>query len=334
MRLRLLAAALLCAGSAIGFVAAPAAAAGPAANCAGLPKHSNLPVVDTANVVAPEAEAWLTADLMRHHLSGNEAIVAVTVPTLGGDDISSYAKRLFDCWGIGDEAADDGVLILVAMRERRVRIELGAGLDGEMTEEQLSIAIESMTAPLRKGDVAGALRSAADRVAADLGGQLPNTKAGIDTGTLIPTPDPGDIDDNTSVPLPDGFPFENFPDASPFGDIEKTSGWLLGAIPVLVIIGIVTAVLRAVGRGGAAFGGGAWRGGFPGGGSTGWGSPTSFHHGAWHDNDSSSFSSPSSGSSFGSSSSSGSSGGSGGSSGSSSSFGGGSSGGGGASGSW
>lgn len=330
MRLRLLAL-TVCAGTALG--AAPAAAA----DCAGIPKRGNFPVVDAANVIDPEPEAFLVADLMRHRVEGHEAIVAATVPSLGGDDISPYAKRMFDCWGIGDAKSDDGVLILVAMAERRVRIEAGAGLEDRLGEQELEEAIDTMVAPLKRGDVAAALRAAAVSVADDLGSELPDTRALAGRGS-VPTAAPGDVVDAPGGRI-DSVPPYAIGDgggASPFA--SRDSGFGAAAfVPVIIVVGIVVAVVNVIVR--SAFGGGGggsvWRGGFPGYGGGGWGSPSMLRGGAWHFpgsanwSDSGSSAGGFSGGSFGSSGSSGSSGGS-----SGGSFGGGSSGGGGASGSW
>lgn len=331
MRMRLLALAV-CAGALVG--ATPATAA--AADCSGLPKHSDLPVVDAANVIEPQAEAYLVADLLRFHIEGNEAIVAATVPTTGGDDIASYAQRLFDCWGIGDAESDNGVLILLALRERKVRIEVGAGLEDRLGEVELELALNEMVAPLRAGDIGAGLRAGAVSIADDLGGQLPDTRAGIGgtpgTPIVIPSRNPGDVSDEPDGSGVPAYSVDDFPGgSSPFASDDSPGIGAFGLVPVLVILGVVGVITRAVFRGGISFGGGgsAWRGGFGQGMHSGWGPPAMYRGGGWHTASgwSGGGSSPSS-SSFGSSSSSGS------SSGSSSSFGGGSSGGGGASGSW
>ena len=306
-----------------------------AASCAGLPKHRNFPVVDAANVVPTEAEAWLIADLVRYHVSGHEAIVVATVPDLDGDDISAYAKRLFDCWGVGDDTTDNGVLVLVAMAERRVRIELGAGLDGTLTQKQLESAIADMRTPMRRGDVGAGVRAAVVSVVGALGNEFPDTRNGKDGSAgnvpvTVPTPAPGDVEDTPSG----GLPPEIVRDiGSPFGG-DEPGGGALGFVPILMVLGVVFSVGRAlIGKLSGAMGGGrsSWAG-FPGyGGGGGWVAPPAvFRNGSWH-------SPPDTGSGFGGSdfgSSSGSSDSGGSSGGSSGSFGGGSSGGGGASGTW
>jgi uncharacterized protein len=296
-----------------------------AASCAGLPKHTAIPVVDAANVIKPEALAYLAADLMLFHLNGHEAVVAATVPELGGDDVASYARRLFDCWGVGDKDSDNGVLILVAMRERRVRIELGAGLQDRIGEEQLDLALETMTAPLRGGDVGAALRAGAAAVVRDLGEELPDTKdkAKPGSGGVVTPVAPGQGDSVDDVPDVPGVDAAPEPDSDPFGSPGGSPGSGLAlVVPLLMVAWFVTIPLRMLfrgGVGGSPSGGSTWRGGFPRYGS--WGGGTMYHGGGWHD------SGHSGSSGFSGSGSSGSSGGGG-------SFGGGSGGGGGASGSW
>ena len=346
--------------------AAPAPASVRAADCSGLPKHANHPVVDAANVVPPEVEAYLIADLMAYRVMGNEAIVAVTVKDLGGDDVSSYAQRLFECWGIGDAQSDNGILILLAMREQRVRIELGAGLADRIGEPELDAALGTMVAPLRAGDVGGGFRAAATSLAGALGNVLPNLQRGKPGGARPTAPasaDPGNVTDGDTAP--DGGPIDDVPVYDTPVDLEDLppgvgpfapsggaggAGNIAALVPILFVVGIVATIARAIARGSglSAGGGSTWRGGFPGAGGFGWSTPSVLRGGAWHIADSP----PGSwgggagggwrgGSSWGDSG--GSSSGSGGSGGSSSggssdsggsSFGGGSSGGGGASGSW
>lgn len=321
-RLAVLAACLFAA-----LVAVPASAAGA---CDGLPKHTPLPVVDTAKVVRPQQLGYLAADLVRYHVDGHAAIVAATVPNLGGDDVSSYAHRLFGCWGIGDADSDNGVLILVAMREHRVRIELGAGLSNRLGEDDLDRAIATMTAPLRAGDVGGALRSGAASVAEALGTPLPDTEH--DAAGATPPPD--QVDDVTdasgdATQVPSG----TYVDTRGFGPFDDSGGGsgAFALVPVAIVIGLVGTVVSAVRRG--VGGGSTWGNGpggtWPGGGSRYggmWGGGTMLHRGMWNDAPFGG-SSGSAGMSSGGSSGMSSSGGGG-------SFGGGSGGGGGASGSW
>jgi uncharacterized protein len=328
--------------------ATPAAAGVAKPDCTGLPKHTKFPVVDAANVVPPEDEAYLIADLMRYQIAERTAIVAATVPELGGDDVSAYARRLFDCWGIGDAARDDGVLVLIAMRERRVRIEAGAGLEDRLSEESLEEAIDAMVAPLRAGDVGGGLRAAAESVAETLGGALPDTKNNPTGGALPRIPGmpavparpsaPADVVDVVDdVPPAGGYSYPVSPYGVDGGSRAGGAG-MFGLVFLLIVVVSVVGIVRRVIGGVSSFGGASsWSGGYGGYSRGMWGGPSLLRGGSWLGGGSDSDSdSGSHWGSSGSSSSFGSSGSFGGSSGGSSggSFGGGSSGGGGASGSW
>ena len=93
------------------------------------PKPKGL-INDFANVIPPSYEQQLqriTAELLN---KTGTPVVVVTMPDLGGEDYNEYANRLYETWGIGKKGEDKGVLILVAIKERKMRIEVGYGLEG------------------------------------------------------------------------------------------------------------------------------------------------------------------------------------------------------------
>ncbi len=80
-------------------------------------------------------------------------VVAVTLKSLEGEDIDAYAVGLFEQWGIGQKGEDNGILILNAVEDRQVRIEVGYGLEGALTDLRASqIRTEDMNPYLREGD--------------------------------------------------------------------------------------------------------------------------------------------------------------------------------------
>ena len=93
------------------------------------PKPRGL-VNDFANVVSPQYEqklAQVTGELLtKTHVP----VVVVTMPDIGGQDHSEYANRLYAAWGIGKKDEDRGVLIFVTLKERKMRIETGYGIEG------------------------------------------------------------------------------------------------------------------------------------------------------------------------------------------------------------
>lgn len=91
-------------------------------------------VVDAANILSPEQEASITAKLASLEQASQRQLVVVTLADLQGYDIADYGFRLGDHWGIGDKERDDGALLIVAPNERKVRIEVGYGLEGVLPD--------------------------------------------------------------------------------------------------------------------------------------------------------------------------------------------------------
>jgi uncharacterized protein len=93
------------------------------------PKHKG-PVNDFANVISQTHEQTIR-ELTTELFNKTEIpLVLVTMPDIGGADYTEYANRLYEAWGIGKKGEDKGVLIFVAVKERKMRIEVGYGLEG------------------------------------------------------------------------------------------------------------------------------------------------------------------------------------------------------------
>lgn len=91
-------------------------------------------VVDQANILPPPSEAKLSKMLEVHERETSNQVVVVTVPDLQGQTIEDYGVALGRHWGIGSEDRDNGVLLIVAPDDRKVRIEVGYGLEGALTD--------------------------------------------------------------------------------------------------------------------------------------------------------------------------------------------------------
>lgn len=86
-------------------------------------------------------------------------LVVLVVETTGDETIEQYATRVFDSWKPGDKDHDDGVLLLVAWQDHTVRIEIGYGLEGIITDAQSGKIIRNSIIPaFKKGDLAGGLQ--------------------------------------------------------------------------------------------------------------------------------------------------------------------------------
>ena len=110
-------------------------------------------VVDDANLLSPDDLQALTADLKALEDKSSDQVVVVTLPSLQGYAIEDYGYQLGRHWGIGTKALSNGVLLIVAPNERKVRIEVGSGLEPILTDALSKIIIENAILPgFRGGD--------------------------------------------------------------------------------------------------------------------------------------------------------------------------------------
>ncbi len=116
-------------------------------------------VVDGANLLSPADEQELTDELRALEDKSSDQVVVVTLPSLQGYSIEDYGYRLGRNWGIGTAKLNNGVLLIVAPNERKVRIEVGYGLEGTLTDALSKIIIENAILPkFRAGDYAGGIK--------------------------------------------------------------------------------------------------------------------------------------------------------------------------------
>lgn len=128
-------------------------------------------VNDYAGVLGANAASIEAKLAARERASGNQVVV-LTVSDLGGRDIESYANDVLHTWKLGRQGVDDGVLIVLAVRDRRARIEVGYGLEGTLTDLASSrILREAMHPRFAAGDYAGGMEAGVDAVLAALAGQ-------------------------------------------------------------------------------------------------------------------------------------------------------------------
>lgn len=133
-------------------------------------------VVDTADIIPDDVEAELTAKLEGLETATQRQMVVATVPDLEGYDIADYGYQLGREWGIGDAERNDGVVLLVAPNERRVRIDVGYGLEGYLTDALTSLIINNQITPrFRDGDMPGGIVAGTDAIIEQL--QLPAEEA-------------------------------------------------------------------------------------------------------------------------------------------------------------
>lgn len=119
-------------------------------------------VVDQAGLLTADTKAALERLLAAHERESSNQVVVVTLKDLQGTTIEDYGYQLGRAWGIGQKGRDNGVLLIVAPNERKVRIEVGYGLEGTLTDALSHNIIQTVILPqFRKGDFqAGVLAGA------------------------------------------------------------------------------------------------------------------------------------------------------------------------------
>lgn len=132
------------------------------------PKFTNF-VVDQANILPAGTERQLNAKLAGLQRRTRHQLAIVTIPSLQGHAIEQYSVTLARRWGIGRAHYDDGVLLLVAPNERKVRIEVGYGLEATLTDPRCAEIIRNLMLPrFKKGDLPGGISAGADSIIARL----------------------------------------------------------------------------------------------------------------------------------------------------------------------
>jgi len=206
-------------------------------------------VVDEAGILSQDAQGKLTALLAEHEQQTGNQVVVATVKSLQGYDIQEYGVDLGRAWKIGQKGKNNGVLIVVAPNERKVGIDTGYGMEGQLTDAQSRLIIENTILPyFKKGDYDSGVLAGTVQVLEALGGKPSNADS-------LPQPPPS----------------------------NQHSG--SGGIPIIFIIIVLWVVfgrffwpllfLGGIGRGGwggGGFGGGGFGGGGGGGFSGGGGS--------------------------------------------------------------
>lgn len=115
-------------------------------------------VVDLAHVLLADVAASLTRDLEAHETKTSNQVAVLILPSLEGEPLESFSHRVGTTWKLGQKGTENGVLLLVALRERKVRIEVGYGLEGTLTDLRSAHIIRQEIVPrFRAGDLPGGI---------------------------------------------------------------------------------------------------------------------------------------------------------------------------------
>jgi uncharacterized protein len=129
-------------------------------------------VIDDANIIPPATETEIESKLAALEAKSTDQLVVVTLPSLQGYDIADFGYQLGRHWAIGQKDKDNGALLIVAPNEREVRIEVGYGLEGDLTDALTKIIIENAIIPrFKEDDMPGGIVAGVDDVIKVLTGE-------------------------------------------------------------------------------------------------------------------------------------------------------------------
>jgi uncharacterized protein len=115
-------------------------------------------VVDLAQVLPANVAASLARDLEAHEAKTSNQVALLILPSLEGESLETFSHRVATTWKLGQKGTENGVLLLLALRERKVRIEVGYGLEGTLTDLRSAHIIRQEIVPrLRSGDLPGGI---------------------------------------------------------------------------------------------------------------------------------------------------------------------------------
>jgi uncharacterized protein len=129
-------------------------------------------VNDYAGILSPETVQKIETELADFEKSDSTQIVVLTIPTLEGENIEDYAIKVAEVWKIGQKGKDNGVILLIAKQERKLRVEVGRGLEGKLTDLMSGRIIRNEIAPyLRAGDFNGGIENGVSAIIAVVKGE-------------------------------------------------------------------------------------------------------------------------------------------------------------------
>lgn len=129
-------------------------------------------VNDHAGLLSPQAAQELEQRLAAFERSDSTQVVVLTIPTLAGENLEDFSIRVAEAWRIGQKGLDNGAILLIAKQERKVRIEVGRGLEGKLTDLVVGRIIRGDIAPrFKAGDFDGGVTAGVTAIMAVVKGE-------------------------------------------------------------------------------------------------------------------------------------------------------------------
>ena len=111
------------------------------------PAPTDIPIVDTTGTLTPDQKNKLAESIAASRVKSSNEIAILMIPTIGNDSLEDYSIRVARDWGIGTKEKNNGVLLLIAKDDRKIRIEVGYGLEGALTDARSSQIIRNVISP-------------------------------------------------------------------------------------------------------------------------------------------------------------------------------------------
>ncbi len=122
-------------------------------------------IVDEADLIPAVSEVAIEAKLTKLEAETGAQVAILTVPTLDGDPLEDYTLRVVETWKLGQEEKDNGVLFFVARDDRKMRLEVGYGLEGQLTDLATGRILDDIVRPsFKAGDFAGGVAQGVDAI--------------------------------------------------------------------------------------------------------------------------------------------------------------------------
>ncbi|VAW52312.1 Beta-propeller domains of methanol dehydrogenase type [hydrothermal vent metagenome] len=142
-----------------------------------VPEHTG-PVVDLAGVLSRGDQAKIAASLLQFQQTYGPQLQVLVVPSLEDESLEGYSIKVVDKWKLGAKGKDDGVLLLVAIESRKVRIEVGRGLEGNLPDVIAGRIIRTGIVPFfKQGQTGAGILVGLGMIAESVGGKLENVPA-------------------------------------------------------------------------------------------------------------------------------------------------------------
>lgn len=228
------------------------------------------PVVDQANIIPADVESRLAEKLTALKAQSQRELVVVTLPDLQGYEISDYGYQLGRHWQLGTKDKNEGAMLIIAPKERKVRIEVGYGLEPVLTDGLSSLIINQQIVPrFKAGDMPGGIEAGTDAIIKQL--TLPADQAAQIAAKAQKQDKPEGMPFGVVIWLIIFFLFFVLPMLRRMGGGRHYRGSGLGPVIVWEVLNAAAHASRGGGDGWGG-GGGSWGGGggsFGGGGASG-----------------------------------------------------------------